>query len=322
MLTSSAYLSNPSQRPLSFLFESISPDVSEKKTLYVLNFNGDVSASQVEFLREEVTAILLNHADSDSTVNPHVLLTLQTGGGTVTGYGLAASQLLRLKAAGIPLSICVEQVAASGGYMMACLADAGNLIASPFSVLGSIGVISEQPNVYERLKKEGIKFNTVTAGKYKRTLTPFKETEKADLEKSKEDLEAVYNLFRSFVSENRPILQERIDMVATGETWFGEDALRLNLCDRLATVDEVIGEYVMNDYEAYLIEYIGEDAGLASGIGKLLPGSSLRAKGLDIKGMLKDTIRELLSEEVTNRSTRDIKNSVRFEDRSVNDYFF
>ena len=321
-MNSSIYLSDPSHRPLNFLFQSKDLGISDKKVLYVLNFNGDVTASQVDFLREEITAILLNNADSDSNVKPHVLLTLQTGGGTVTGYGLAASQLMRLKSAGIPLSICVEQVAASGGYMMACLADTGNLIASPFSVLGSIGVISEQPNVYERLKREGIRFNTVTAGKYKRTLTPFKEYDKADLQKSKEDLEAVYRLFKSFVSENRQVLRERIDMVATGETWFGEDALQLNLCDRLATVDEIIGEYVMDGYDAYLLEYVGEENGLSSGIGKLLPGSSIAKNTFNIKGMLKETIRDLLYEEMSIGKNKGVANTVRFEDKGGSDYFF
>jgi ClpP class serine protease len=153
---------------------------------------------------------------------------LQTGGGTVTGYGLAAAQLLRFKVAGLKLTVAVEQVAASGGYMMCCVAD--RIVASPFAVLGSIGVISDIPNVYERLKKEGIEFQTVTAGKYKRTLTPTKKVTQEDFIKSTADVENIFVLFRNFVGQNRPQLD--MEKIATGETWFGTDAMeRVLLCD-------------------------------------------------------------------------------------------
>jgi len=138
-------------RPLSAILNTIgySDDNNSSRNLFITDFPGDVSASQVETLREEVTAIIRAAKPGDE-----VLLTLQTGGGTVTGYGLAAAQLQRFKKNGMKLTICVEQVAASGGYMMSCVAD--KIIASPFAVLGSIGVISDMPNVYERLKKEGM----------------------------------------------------------------------------------------------------------------------------------------------------------------------
>ncbi|KAJ1615874.1 peptidase family S49-domain-containing protein [Pavlovales sp. CCMP2436] len=201
--------------------------------VYVLSFDGDIQASQVSSLREEVTAVL-----REASAGDEVVLKLNTGGGTVTGYGLAASQLERVKLANLTLTICVEQVAASGGYMMACVASPGRLFASPFAVLGSIGVISEQPNVFRRLKKEGIVFLTVTAGKFKRTLTPFKKPSQKDFDKQVEEIEQILTLFKSFVARNRPKLD--IDKVATGETWFGPDALALNLVDALLTSDEVI----------------------------------------------------------------------------------
>jgi len=211
------------ERPLSKLLSSTKP---AKQNLFVTNFPGDVSASQVSELREEVTAILRAASPGDEA-----LLVLQSGGGTVTGYGLAAAQLRRFKANGIKLTICVEQVAASGGYMMCCVAD--KVIASPFAVLGSIGVISDIPNVYERLKKEGIEFQTITAGKYKRTITPTKKTTAEDLKKSKEDIEDILSLFKAFVKANRPSLD--IDKVVTGKTWFGQGALDRNLCDEIRT---------------------------------------------------------------------------------------
>jgi serine protease SohB len=217
------------------------------RRVFVTDFPGDVTASQVTELREEVTAIVQAAQPGDEA-----LLVLESGGGTVTGYGLAAAQLKRFKAAGMSLTICVEQVAASGGYMMCCVAD--KIIASPFAVLGSIGVISDMPNVYERLKKEGIEFQTVTAGKYKRTLTPTKKVTKEDLQKSKEDIEQILNLFKGFVAKNRPQLD--IDAVATGETWFGEDAMDRKLCDAIQTKDEILLDYITHQgCDVYQVRY-------------------------------------------------------------------
>ena len=229
----------------------------DKPHVFVLQFFGDVRASQASNLREEVTAVLRSAKKSRGD---EVVLVLNTGGGTVTGYGLAAAQLTRLKDAGIKLTICVEQVAASGGYMMACTAD--RLVASPFAVLGSIGVISEIPNVYERLKKEGVEFQTVTAGKFKRTLTPTKKIEKADVEKSKADIEDVLTLFKTFVKQQRPKLV--IDEVATGETWFGADALKRDLCDELKTTDDVLLELLAAGREIFSVKYRPPQSGPAA----------------------------------------------------------
>jgi hypothetical protein len=127
------------------------------------------------------------------------------------------------------------------------------LVASPFAVLGSIGVISEIPNVYERLKKEGIEFQTVTAGKFKRTLTPTKKVDPLDLEKSKKDIEQVLVLFKTFVASQRPSLD--IDLVATGETWFGADALAKGLCDELKTTDDVLLDMLSTGAEIFSVKY-------------------------------------------------------------------
>jgi len=223
-----------------------SPEKESHKNVFLLKFNGDVQASQVKTLRQEVTAVIRNAKKDDE-----VVLILNTGGGTVTGYGLAAAQLTRLKQAGLKLSICVEQVAASGGYMMACTAD--KIFASPFAVLGSIGVISEQPNLYERLKREGIEFQTVTAGKFKRTLTPFKKPTEEDFNKNKEDIEQVLVLFKNFVAEQRP--QVNIEEVATGETWFGPDALKRGLVDELKTVDDVLLDLLEAGAEIFSVTF-------------------------------------------------------------------
>lgn len=237
----------------SFQQSPLLPAIAQRAQLqrphtFVLDFPGDVTASQVVGLREEITAILKG---AKSERGDGVLVILNSGGGTVTGYGLAAAQLMRLKGAGLPLTVCIEQVAASGGYMMACTAD--KIIASPFALLGSIGVISELPNVYERLKREGIEFQTITAGKYKRTLTPTKKPTQEDIKKTTEDIANVLILFKDFVAKNRPQLD--IEEVATGETWFGPDALSRNLCDELNTVDDVLLGLADEGHELFSVTY-------------------------------------------------------------------
>ena len=206
---------------------------SEKPRVFVLDFDGDMQASQVEQLREEISAILPVASESDE-----VLLRLESGGGVVHGYGLAASQLLRIKDAGIRLTISVDKVAASGGYMMACVAT--EILVAPFAILGSIGVVAQLPNFHKLLKKNDIDFEMHTAGEYKRTLTLFGENTDQARQKFQADLDDVHGLFKSFVSTHRPSID--IDAVSTGEYWFGQQTLDINLADRLCTSDAFLME--------------------------------------------------------------------------------
>lgn len=215
------------------------------KRLFVLNFNGDMQASAVSSLREEITAILLTAQKDDQ-----VLLKLESGGGVVHGYGLASSQLQRLKEAKIFLTISIDKVAASGGYMMACVAD--KIIAAPFAIIGSIGVIAQLPNVHKLLKKNDIDFEQITAGDYKRTLTVFGENTKAGREKLQEEVDEMHELFKTFVKTNRPIVP--IEQVATGEHWFAVQTLDKKLVDQLQTSDD----YLMaqkDHFDMYEVEY-------------------------------------------------------------------
>ncbi|PLW82101.1 protease SohB [Kineobactrum sediminis] len=210
---------------------------STRKRLYVLDFDGDMRASATDQLREEVSAVLPHIRDGDE-----ILLRLESPGGLVHGYGLAASQLKRITDAGAPLTIAVDKVAASGGYMMACVAP--HIIAAPFAVLGSIGVLAQLPNFHRLLKKHDIDFELLTAGEYKRTLTLFGENTDKGREKFMEDLEITHKLFKAFVAENRPTLD--IDKVATGEIWYGSDALKMGLIDALQTSDAFVQEQLKN----------------------------------------------------------------------------
>ena len=206
-----------------------------RSRLFVLDFDGDMQASQVDQLREEISAILPVAGEEDA-----VLLRLESGGGVVHGYGLAASQMVRLKDAGIKLTVSVDKVAASGGYMMACVAD--QIIAAPFAILGSIGVVAQLPNFHKLLKKNDIDFEQHTAGEFKRTLTFFGENTDKAREKFQADIDDIHLLFKEFVATNRPMLS--IDEVSTGEYWFGQRALEKNLADRLCTSDSFLLEHL------------------------------------------------------------------------------
>jgi len=215
----------------------------KEKRLFVLDFDGDIKASAVKHLREEISAII-----STANKGDEVVLRLESGGGMVHGYGLAAAQLVRLKEAGLTLTVCVDKIAASGGYIMACVAD--KILAAPFAVVGSIGVVSQMPNFNKWLKKHDIDYEMFTAGEYKRTVTMFGENDDEDRAKYKEELEQTHELFKHFVTTYRPQLD--LSKVANGDHWYGEDALKLNLVDELSTSDAYLLKQ-MEDYQAYAL---------------------------------------------------------------------
>ncbi|MCF8978554.1 MULTISPECIES: protease SohB [Pseudomonas syringae group] len=220
--------------------------VEEKARVYVLDFDGDIKASATESMRHEITALLTLATDRDE-----VVLRLESGGGMVHSYGLASSQLARIRHAGIPLTICIDKVAASGGYMMACIGN--KIISAPFAILGSIGVVAQLPNVNRLLKKHDIDFEVLTAGEYKRTLTVFGENTEKGREKFQQDLDITHDLFKNFVASYRPQLS--IDEVATGEVWLGMAALDKQLVDELKTSDEYLAERA-KDADVFHLHYV------------------------------------------------------------------
>ncbi|AGB82675.1 Probable protease sohB [Serratia rubidaea] len=202
-----------------------------KPCLYVLDFKGSMDAHEVSSLREEVSAVL-----AVATAQDEVLLRLESPGGVVHGYGLAASQLERLRNGGIRLTVAVDKVAASGGYMMACVAD--RIVAAPFAIIGSIGVVAQIPNFHRLLKKNNVDVELHTAGQFKRTLTLFGENTDEGREKFREELNETHLLFKQFVHQQRPSLD--IDSVATGEHWLGTQAREKGLVDAVGTSDDLL----------------------------------------------------------------------------------
>jgi serine protease SohB len=227
--------------------------------LFVVDFHGSMDAREAESLREEVSAILAIAVSQDE-----VLVRLESGGGVVHGYGLAASQLDRLRQQNIPLTVAIDKVAASGGYMMACIGD--TILAAPFAIVGSIGVIAQLPNFNKLLKKHNIDFEQFTAGEFKRTVTLFGENSEKGRQKFQQELEATHQLFKQFVQEHRAQLD--IDSVATGEHWFGYQAHALKLVDKIQTSDDYI-QAALSARDVFQVKYelhkgIAEKMGIGS----------------------------------------------------------
>ncbi len=217
-----------------------------KKRVFVLDFHGDLRASAVDSLREEITAVL-----TQANTDDEVVIRLESGGGMVPSYGLAASQLDRIKKKNIPLTVCIDKVAASGGYMMACVAD--QIFSAPFAVIGSIGVVAQIPNIHRLLKKHDVDIELMTAGKYKRTLTMIGENTNEGREKFREELEETHDLFKAFVGEHRPGLD--IEAIATGEVWYGAPAIKKGLVDDTKTSDEYLTGQLDNA-NIYAVSYV------------------------------------------------------------------
>jgi serine protease SohB len=218
---------------------------AEPARVFVLKFAGDMVASKVDTFREEISAVL---EVIDASRGDLVVVRLDSSGGTVSGYGLGASQLMRLKEARVPLTVCVDETACSGGYMMAAVAD--EIVAAPFAMLGSIGVIRFSPNVAERLTREGIAVDEVTAGKYKSTLSPFKPVTKDNKDAAQKELNRVFAHFKDHVKRFRPNIN--IEEVATGEVFLAVDAHKMGLCDRLGTADKVLQQMRICGADIYL----------------------------------------------------------------------
>jgi len=219
---------------------------TSKPRLFIIDFNGDTNATAASSLRKTITAILLSAKEQDE-----VLLRLQSPGGIVHSYGFASSQLQRLRQADINLTIAVDKMAASGGYMMASVAN--TIIAAPFAVIGSIGVVAQIPNFHRLLDKKSIDFEQVTAGKYKRSLTFFGKNTDEGREKMQQDLEDIHLLFQQHIMQYRPQLD--MDKVATGEHWYGEDAIKLQLIDSIQTSDDFILN-AKQSFECFKLSYL------------------------------------------------------------------
>lgn len=240
--------------------------VSGKPRVYVIDFVGDLRASKTDALAHQVTAVLMQARPEDE-----VVVRLESPGGMVHGYGLAASQLQRIRDRNIPLTVCVDKVAASGGYMMACLGN--RILAAPFAVIGSIGVVAQVPNLHRVLQKYDVDYDLFTAGEYKRTVTVFGENTEKAKQKFQQELEETHVLFKDFVSRFRPVLD--ISAVATGETWYGQQALSLHLVDAIQTSDDYLYGLHKKEADLYHVNWM-EHHSLAERLGLVTESALVR----------------------------------------------
>jgi serine protease SohB len=242
--------------------EKASKAGERRPRLFVLDFHGDLEATRANALREEISALLQVAQPQDE-----VLLRLESAGGVVHGYGLAASQLRRIRDHGLRLTVAVDKVAASGGYLMACVAN--HILAAPFAIVGSIGVVAQLPNFNRLLRENHIDYELHTAGEYKRTLTLFGENNDEGRAKFREELEQTHGLFKSFVAANRPQLD--LARVATGEHWYGSQALELLLIDEIRTSDDYLLHKAKGTdiYELHYRQRRGLREQLLGGLGRL-----------------------------------------------------
>lgn len=241
---------------------------SEKPTkrIFILNFQGDIKATAVSGLREEITAIL-----NVATPQDEVFITIESGGGMMHTYGLAASQLARIRARNIRLVACVDKIAASGGYLMACVAN--NILAAPFAIIGSIGVLAQIPNFHRFLKKHNIDFEQITSGEFKRTLTLFGENTEKGRKKFQEELNEAHEIFKGFLETYRPALN--IKKIATGEYWLGTRAKELELVDALITSDDYLLEANTNRHRIFEVTYCHKET-LKDKLGTIIKAAMLR----------------------------------------------
>ena len=212
--------------------------------LFVLDFEGDMKANQVSSFREEVSAVL-SAADPKKD---EVLIRLENHGGYVHSHGLGASQLKRIRDK-MKLTICVDKVAGSGGYMMACVAN--KLISAPFAAIGSVGVISQITNIHRFLKKYDMDHVEATAGEFKRNVTVRGELTDEKRKALDKKLAEIHGMFKDFVKENRPSLD--VEKIATGEVWYGIKAKELGLIDDILTSDDYIARAIKENKKVFKV---------------------------------------------------------------------
>ena len=245
--------------------------------IFVIKYKGDLKATRTKHLSLEISSII----QSADPTKDRVVLDLESPGGCVHGYGYAAAELMRLKKAGITLDIVINQVAASGGYMMACIAD--EIIAAPFAIVGSIGVVMQVPNIYKLLKNNSIEYEQLTAGQYKRTIGVFTKNTAKDREKAQEQIEETHELFKNFIVENRPCVD--ITQIATGEYWHAKKAIELKLIDKIATGEEHLNSF-LDTHKIYKISATSKP-------------SLINKLGIQISSIVEKTLNNLLTPPTT-----------------------
>ena len=248
---------------LANLAHGAKPVKKYSETVIVLDLIG-VDSARIDRLRDEVSFLLQQHRqhtisynttaekkvceDEDSTSkNVEVLVLLESPGGSASDFAIASQQLLRLRnEPGMQVTVCVDKVAASGGYMIACSSSPGRLFAAPFAVLGSIGVVGQNINIQKTLEGWGIRPMVFRAGKEKAPLGLLGDVTSKQMRTIQSMVDDTHTAFKRHVVLARPLLAKKIDKVATGKVWLGASAMEAGLIDHIVTSDEYIGHRIQS----------------------------------------------------------------------------
>lgn len=217
------------------LLEQAGAKAEKLKPLAVLTFVGDIGAKQYKSFGQLIDEVIINKSEIDE-----VVVVVNSPGGAVSPYGNVYSQMERVRDAGLKLTVCIDVVAASGGYLMSL--PAHKIIAAPFSMVGSVGVMAFVPNLRGLLEDYNINPRTFTAGKYKRTVSLTDEATEEEVEKFKQQLNAIHRLFLEAVKKYRKDV--KMEVVETGEHWTARESveLGLGLVDDIATSQQYLLE--------------------------------------------------------------------------------
>lgn len=218
--------------------------------VFVIDYVGSMMASEVVYLTAKIDAIILKSNKDDE-----VVINITSPGGAVSGYGLVASQIKRLKTAGLKITATVDTVAASGGYMAAVVSD--EIIAAPFAMVGSIGVVANVMIYEELLKNIGIQTNVYTSGDSKRTVVPSRVPNAEEEAKLEAQLEEIHSRFKDHVLSFRPDIDE--DKVFTGQAFLAADAINFGLVDKIGTSDELLLNLYKDGHRLIEVQFIIEE---------------------------------------------------------------
>ena len=209
----------------------------DKSNLYYLEFEGDIQASEAAKLKQEILVCLQVAKPTDV-----FLILVESSGGSVSNYGDLYSVMEMIKKRGHTLWVAIDRVAASGGYLISLPAD--KIFATPFALIGSIGVLSEVPNFGGLLDKYGVKMEEYTAGERKMNISMFRENGEEQKEHHRKKLGKIHELFKAQLVKYRGGLIEKkgvdIGELMEGDFWMGENAFELGLVDELKSSVEIL----------------------------------------------------------------------------------
>ena len=222
------------------------PFRKDRKSVSVVRLSGVIANGPRAGISDQACAPLLEAAFRKGKPSA-VALVINSPGGSPVQSSLIGSRIRRLAAEhDVPVYAFVEDVAASGGYWLACAAD--KIYLDESSIVGSIGVISASFGAHEFLNRQGFERRVYTAGKSKSMLDPFRPENPEDVERLKGSLEQIHEVFKTHVTSRRGGRLASDQDLFTGEIWLGQKAIDVGLADHIGhlvpTMKDMFGDKV------------------------------------------------------------------------------